>query len=249
MFTDFKTRSPLVLAAMLVCGSSFAVPVTFFGEDVNLGGSSAPPLVSYPNSVAAEAAFLSNLTGVGTETFEGIASGTSNPTISFPGAGTATISGGGVVASGTIPGGRYPISGTNFYNAATGAFTIAFNAVGGISAFGFYGIDVGDYGGALRLELTTLGGDTVNVDVPVTVSDDGETSASVMYFGFYDLSTTYTSVSFLNTSGGSDVFGFDDFTIGTAEQVTPNPVSVPGSLPLLGAGLLALGLVGRRRKA
>ena len=200
-----------------------------------------------PNSEAAEAAFLANLTGVGTEDFEGFSSGTGTPLpISFPGAGTATISGSGNVATGFVTGGRYPISGSNFYNASTGSFSIAFDAVGGISAFGFYGIDVGDYGGTLSLALTTLGGDVVNLDVPLTSGTSGSTSASVMYFGFYDQSTTYTNISFLNSSTG-DVFGFDDFTIGTADQVTPNPMPVPGTLPLLGAGLLALGWAGRRR--
>ncbi len=43
----------------------------------------------------------------------------------------------------------------------------------------------------------------------------------MLYFGFYDLYTTYTLITFSNTQEGSDIFAFDDFTVGTIENVNP----------------------------
>jgi LPXTG-motif cell wall-anchored protein len=68
-------------------------------------------------------------------------------------------------------------------------------------------------------------------------------------FGFYDTATLYTSIRF-NNSDTTDIFGFDDFSVGSPEQVQPQPV--PG--PIAGAGLPALMALGgfvwaRRRKA
>jgi hypothetical protein len=72
-----------------------AEPITFFGEDLNLSGDPNTQ-IPHPNSQAVEALFLSNLTGVRTETFEGFAPQTESPlAIAFPGAGIATLTGRG----------------------------------------------------------------------------------------------------------------------------------------------------------
>jgi hypothetical protein len=73
-------------AVMMLCAASAsAAYTTFFGRDNNpTPGSPA----TYPNSVAAESNFKSNLVGVGTETFESFADGTVSPLgLTFPGAG------------------------------------------------------------------------------------------------------------------------------------------------------------------
>ena len=57
-----------------IAGMAKATPVTFFGEDLGLGEST--PLSIWPNAKAAESNFLSNLVGVGTETFESFFVGT-----------------------------------------------------------------------------------------------------------------------------------------------------------------------------
>src|SRR5262245_5672672 len=105
-------RKILTLGAVLAL---FAAPAsasvqTFFGEDMGLG--EATPLPAFPNSNAANAAFLSNLIGVGTENFEGFAPNTGAPLmINFGAAGTATLNGTGSVQNvppGTTNGvGRY----------------------------------------------------------------------------------------------------------------------------------------------
>src|SRR3954451_18938204 len=78
--------------AAAVPTASQAAPVTFTGENLNTG--EATRLTSFPNATNARNSFFSQLTGVGTETFESFANGTATPIVlTFPGAGTATLSG------------------------------------------------------------------------------------------------------------------------------------------------------------
>ena len=226
---------------ILVPENATAEPVTFFGEDLNLSGDPDTP-IPHPNSDAAQARFLSNLSGVRTETFEGFAPLTPAPlVVTFPGAGIATLTGPGEVLGGISGFGSYPISGTNFWQG--GNFVIDFSSP--IAAFGFYGVDVADNGGLLGLSLTVSGGGTLGVTVPYTSGTD----ASVLYFGFYDTSQTYTSVWFVGFPDTPDFFGFDDMTIGSSEQVTPIPE--PASMLLLATGLAGAGVrqLRRRRKS
>jgi len=208
------------------------------------GGGEGVRLASHPNADAARLAFLANLVGVGTETFEGFAPGTPAPlSISFAGAGTATLTGSGAsvasVPSGTNGVGRYPVSGNQYLE--TG-FNFTINFSDPIAAFGFYGVDVGDFGG--QVTLTATNGHTEVLTIPNTINGLG---GSVIYFGFYDLENQYTSIAFGNTAAGTDYFGFDDMTIGSIEQVSPVPE--PASMLLLGLGLLIGGAsVTRRRK-
>ncbi len=241
----------VTLASIAMCAiafsaaPAFAAPVIFFGEDVNnTGDPNAAPLT---NATNAQTSFFANLTGVGIETFEGLATGTGSPiTLTFPGAGTATLNGSGTVGSGNDGGGRYPVSGTQYYYAGTDDFTIDFSS--GIAAFGFYGTDIGDFGGQLTLTLTGSNGVTV-LTVPNTVGSSGSTSGSNLYWGFYDTANTYTSISFGNNSGGQDVFGFDDFSVGALAQVTPTPTPEPASWAMMLGGFGLLGATMRSRRS
>ena len=86
-------------AAVFSAGSASAYNV-FFGEDLGLGEGTPLPVASRVNSTAAQNSFLANLIGVGTETFEGFATGTGAPlALTFPGAGTATLGGTGAIAT------------------------------------------------------------------------------------------------------------------------------------------------------
>jgi hypothetical protein len=109
-----------------------------------------------------------------------------------------------------------------------------------VAAFGFYGIDIGDYGGQLQLSLSN--GDLLTV--PNTVGSNGSTDGSVLYFGIIaeTAAEEFNSVSFLTTTGGGDVFAFDNFTIGSREQVT---VPEPGTLALMGLGIAGFGFARR----
>lgn len=125
----------------------------FFGEDLGLGEGTRLP--STPNANAAQASFLSNLRGAGTEDFEGIAVGTTTPfDITFPGSLTTTITAtledsGSVqsIPTGTNGVGRYPTSGDRFFNDVSSELDVIFDTE--IAAFGFKGIDVGDFGGQI----------------------------------------------------------------------------------------------------
>lgn len=237
MFVKPKTlRIGVVGLAIVVLGwtpAAFAAPTTFFGEDFGLGDFI--PLSVFPNATAAQNSFLSNLTGVGTESFEGHADGTATPlAINFPGAVTATLNGGGnveVVLSGFSDSGRYATDGTHFWETGSSNLTVNFNAP--VAAFGFFGIDIGDFNG--QVTLTTAGGLNQLFTIPNTTNGP---SGSVLFFGVIDPTNTFTSVSFGNSGSGDDVFGFDQLTVGSLEQVKPVPE--PGTGLLLLAGLSAL---------
>jgi hypothetical protein len=243
----------LALSALFSAASAQAGYNTFAGEDLN--SSSSIPLVSLPNSTAAQTAFLGGLTGVGVETFEGH-SGGAPLAITFPGFSgslTATLLGGGSVVTqtaGTAGAGRYSIpsaTSTNFWQVSAGGggqFSVDFST--SIAAFGFYGIDIGDYGGTLTIDM--MDGDTVlqTLNVGNTVGSNGSTDGSVLYFGAIaqGAGDLFNRVRFSSTAGQGDIFAFDNFTIAEREQVTRVPE--PASLALIAVALLGLGVARRR---
>ncbi len=235
----------IVLTVLFMFGAtslSLAAPILHFGEDLGLGEYT--PLTTWANADAARDAFFANLVGVGTETFEGFGVGATSPLgLTFPGAGLATLQGSGEIASvppGSTNGyGRYATSGSQYWETGY-SFAIDFDAP--IAAFGFYGIDIGDFDGSVTLSYGN--GTMTELIIPHTV---GGLGGSVIYFGFYDTENTFTRIEFGNTGASIDYFGFDDMTIGSIEQV--NPVPEPATLLLMGSGLLGfVGTVTRRKK-
>lgn len=242
--------STLGIAAALFAASAQAAPVVFFGEN------QAPAQIATGTPATARASFLGNLTGVGVETFEGQTTGAAAPlALTFPGSAgniTATLSGTGVVFQTPSAAGRFNTTGASAAPVAgkwwqvEGTFEIAFSSA--ISAFGFYGTDIGDFNGQVTIALT----DTDNI---TTVLNSGNTinaaNGSLMFWGIVDTVKSYTKVTFGNTSqNGSDFFGFDDMVIGDRQQIRPpNGVPEPGILALLALGLVGAGTMGRRRQA
>jgi hypothetical protein len=205
----------LVAVGLGAATASMAAISTFFGEDLGIG--ELTPLPSHPNSDAARNAFFAQLTNIGTENLESFANGTGAPlAITFPGANpplVATLLGNGNIVSvtpGTTNGfGRYAISGSNFWENSD-LFSIDFSRP--IAAFGFYGVDVGDFNGQLTLTLTD--GTVTNITIPSVVGAPG---GSIIYFGIIDPDHQYVSASFGNTAAGTDFFAFDDFSVGGKE--------------------------------
>lgn len=233
----------ILLVVLGLAGAAQATPITFFGEDLGLGEGT--PLLLWPNATAARTSFLSYLTGVGTETFELQTTGAVAPlALSFPGSSgsiTATLTGGGNVAF-VVPGttngaGRYATSGSRYWEASS-TFGITFSSP--VSAFGFYGVDIGDFGG--QVTVTTTGGLAQLFNVGNTTNGSG---GGVLFWGVIDPANSFTGVTFGNTAAGTDLFGFDDMTIGDSRQITTVPE--PGAVVLIGFGLLGLGLIRRHR--
>ena len=246
-----------ILGASLYLGAGTAGAGynSVFGEDLN--GNPTVPLASIPISSAAETFFRAPLSGVGTETFESQTTGAGAPlALIFPGFSgsiTTTLTGGSGSVAQVTPGttdgfGRYSIpSGTSskFWEVdagrVTGNFVVQFSQA--ISAFGFYGVDIGDFGGQLALDLLAADLTTVlaSLTVPNTEGADGDTDGSVLFYGFtaQGVADDFSGIRFRTTSGATtDVFGFDNFTIAERRQIQPpTGVPEPGTLALLGLAL------------
>lgn len=261
---NFRALTAALATGLLAYSGSASAYLLYFGEDVN--DSATVPLTSIPNSSGAASSFMSKLSGVGTETFEGIDPALPMPsplTLSFPGgpAMTAELIGSGAVQEvpkGSTDGaGRYSIpsaTSTRYYEAAAGTagnFEILFGQA--ISAFGFYGIDIGDFGGQVAMDFYN-GSNLVSSQTLVTsMNPSGLTDGSVLYFGIIaaNSSEDFTRIVFRTTPGTGDVFAFDDFTIGNRAQINdtpPTPTPIPGTLLLAGLGLAGLGAMRRRAR-
>lgn len=198
------------------------------GFDTFLGIDSSPG-ATVPvggNAATARTNFLASLSAsVGTEDFEGIASGAVVPlALSFPGTSgsiTATLTGGGGNVRSSGGAGRFATSGSQFLETDSGGdFNIEFSDP--VAAFGFFGTDIGDFGGNLILTLTN------GTTEMVTIDTDTEPNGSLLFWGFRDDTNTYTNIAFTNTGSG-DVFGFDDMTVGDPTQVLPPTIPEPNA--------------------
>lgn len=243
----------LVLAAKNASAANI-----FFGEDINrtaTGNNEDATRVLHPNSDAAQTAFLANLVGVGTETFEGFAPNTNVTSLTF-GLDTASLSPALQVfniPTGTLNG-VYPISGNQFLLQNVGVpntFSINFSTPQ--AAFGFYVTDL-EVPGNLSLSFLLADGTShINRPVPSTAQGTApnNNTGSVAYYGLIDTTNPFIGVSFVRSLNSNDGFGFDDMTVARAAQVvpdtTPSVVSEPETLSIVALSLAILGFSRRRQ--
>lgn len=177
---------------------------------------------------------------------------------SASGAVTATLKGNGEVM-GTPEAGRFNTTsdGSQYWRVeagAGGAFSIEFSRA--VSAFGFFGTDIGDYDGVMELDLTRAGDQGIDT---LTVRGGASAEAnngSLLFFGFADAGSSYTKITFKTAgiAGFVDYFGFDDFYAADASQILttvnppPTPMPEPGSLALAGLALFAAGWARKTRR-
>lgn len=132
------------------------------------------------------------------------------------------------------------------------AVTLTFGS--DVAAFGFFGIDVGDFGGNLSIELYDATGALLVSRSLGTGGLPGDSDGSVLYAGTVAENTAelFRSVRFISSGGtASDTVAFDNLVVADACQARlvtcddggPGGTNVPepATIVLLSAGLFGLG--------
>lgn len=153
--------------------------------------------------------------------------------------------------------GRAAHSGISYWTGQD--FTITFDAA--VSAFGFWGSDIGDFVKACTTAGCKDRGITIELfdDAGGALGDfwvqgDGN-NASVLFWGFVDTAVgpaRVKSIRIKDVTDGLDGQAFDDFMVGAVSRTFdpgpgPNPAPEPGVLALAGLALAAAARIRRRR--
>lgn len=213
-----RLLSGIALAAVAFAATA-AHAGTFFGY------TAAPNATASGAALDAHDSFLAALSQSGTEDFEGFAANQTAPlALTFDGSPfTGTLTGSGDVRSDFN--GLFPTSGAlQFYSTSDAVITFATP----VTAFGFYATDVSDYGRALTVMASGVGGtQTFHV-----TNGSHLPNGSLLFFGF----TSSTAISSVRLAGAaaSDGFGYDDLVTG----VTAVPEAASWSMMIAGFGLV-----------
>ncbi len=233
-----KTLFTTLTASLLLTTNAQALEV-IKGEDINYGDPQSHATLD--RTIQAEEEFLNYLFPIekgtqdyGTEGFEQperlepkrLDTGMISLELDFGDAGTATLTGDKKSRIQNIQDskyGQYSASGENYwYTKVTSdndsTFKIDF-AQDNIAAFGFYNIDLGDYGAQLDLKITYLDGSYSDITGLNT-----QESGSAMYVGVVSPEKNISHVEFNmktdnDNNGNGDAFSFDNFTVATTEQL------------------------------
>lgn len=179
------------------------------------------------------------------------------------GATLTSIGGGGriVDASTTLAGdGRYDTTGDAAARWWLTAYSFTLTFTGQVSAFGFYGTDFGDFMGSFEIELFRGDQRIANQVIPTGGTAGGsstsnDTNAWLQFYSIYDNEDVsfdrvvfkITQAAGLTDPSDFDYLGFDDFVVGRYQASNGGTVPEPGSLALVGASLLGLAAMRRRK--
>jgi len=232
-----KVTRLVLLSTIVLCAASLAFAgtiTTYTGSDD--GASTTGP---WPNSSAAQAAFLAAAGATTLVDFENVALGYYTPIVpngslsidlnagnfgdGFSGISTTTF--GNVYGFNTTPGGA------QWYGFPVGSST--FNFASPINSFGFWITGV-------QTVFTTVFTLDFNDGTAQTLNLPINTSGGTSYFAFID-TASFSSVTITNLS--NDAWGVDDVSYGVSGTSVPEP----SSLMLLGSGVVGLAGILRRK--
>eukprot|EP00968_Pinguiococcus_pyrenoidosus_P007283 scaffold482_cov247-Pinguiococcus_pyrenoidosus.AAC.32 len=205
----------LAVLARASANGSLCSGATFFGEDRNPDDTQNDvlPILNPVSANAARDTFFNAIMNPTTEDLEDQTVGVQVVPLVFPGSGvTATLAGGEIRKDPPVNG-QYAISPVTYFSTEDD-FNIDFSQP--ITAFGFFGVDVGDVQGILS--ITIVRPDETYCVVPIPHEVDGP-SGGVLYFAYIDLDEPFNRIEFGNSEGQRDRFAFDDFTIAIRREV------------------------------